>query len=80
MQDVAVKVMTYTEEVEAQRFWVEINLLKSLSFDRNIVQFYGCVLDEAHPMLVSPIPASSGLSSSPYLDASYVELKVSVGA
>ena len=52
VQDVAVKIMTYSEELEAQRFWVEINLLKSLSFDRNIVQFYGCVLDATHPMLV----------------------------
>lgn len=50
--DVAVKVLTYTEELEMQQFWVEINLLKSLSFHNNIVQFYGCVIDAANPMLV----------------------------
>ena len=50
--DVAVKVLTYTEELEMQQFWVEINLLKSLSFHNNIVQFYGVVIDAANPMLV----------------------------
>ena len=55
MQDVAIKVLSYSEELQMQQFWVEINLLKSLSFDRNVVQFYGVVLDEACPMLVSQL-------------------------
>jgi len=46
VQDVAVKVLTISEELELQQFWVEINLLKSLSYDRNIVQ------------VRSPIPTS----------------------
>ena len=55
VQDVAIKVLSYSEELQMQQFWVEINLLKSLSFDRNVVQFYGVVLDEACPMLVSQL-------------------------
>ena len=30
----------------------EINLMEKLSFDRNIVQFYGAVLSAPAPMLV----------------------------
>ena len=52
VQDVAIKVLTYSEELEMQQFWVEINLLKSLSYDHNIVQFYGCVVDTVNPVLV----------------------------
>jgi len=43
----------------------EISILKSISYDRNIVQFYGAVLSGSEPMLVleymqvrSPSPAS----------------------
>lgn len=52
VQDVAVKVLTISEELEMQQFWVEINLLKSLSYDRNIVQFYGCITDSPNPILI----------------------------
>ena len=30
----------------------EISILKSISYDRNIVQFYGAVLSGSEPMLV----------------------------
>ena len=30
----------------------EINILKRVSFNRNVVQFYGFCLDETAPMLV----------------------------
>jgi serine/threonine protein kinase len=35
-------------------WWVaqEISILKSISYDRNIVQFYGAVLSGSEPMLV----------------------------
>ena len=48
----AVKTMSYSDDLQLQQFHVEISLLKSLSFDRNIVQFYGAVLDSSCPMLV----------------------------
>ena len=48
VQDVAVKKLTIPEELEMQAFWVEINLLRSLSYDRNIVQ----VLTPLHPILL----------------------------
>ena len=33
----------------------EINILKRVSFNRNVVQFYGLCLDESAPMLVRPL-------------------------
>lgn len=56
VQDVAIKVLTYSEELLMQQFWVEIELMKQLSFDGNIVQFYGCVIDTLNPILVYPSP------------------------
>ena len=53
VQDVAIKMLNYNDELQLQQFCVEIQLLKSLSFDRNIVQFYGACLHDEHPMLVS---------------------------
>jgi hypothetical protein len=32
----------------------EINILKRVSFNRNVVQFYGFCLDKSAPMLVRP--------------------------
>lgn len=52
VQDIAVQLMTYPENMETQLFWAEVGLLKSVSADCNIVQFYGCVPDKSHPMLV----------------------------
>ena len=33
----------------------EIDILKRVSFNRNVVQFYGFCLDESAPMLVRPL-------------------------
>ena len=52
MQDVAVKVLHTTDDVQINQFCLEIKLLKSLSFDRNIVQFLGVCLHSGNPMLV----------------------------
>ena len=53
VQDVAVKMLSYSNELQLQQFCLEIRLLKSLSFDRNVVQFYGACLRDDHPMMVS---------------------------
>ena len=50
----AVKVLHTTDEIQINQFCLEIKLLKSLSFDRNIVQFLGVCLHAGSPMLVSP--------------------------
>ncbi|KAK9830253.1 hypothetical protein WJX72_010587 [[Myrmecia] bisecta] len=52
VQDVAVKVLTRADENQLRQFSKEISILKSLSFDRNIVQFYGACLQDSKPMLV----------------------------
>ena len=52
VQDVAVKMLTYSDDLELHQFCVEIKLLKSLSFDKNVVQFYGACLHFSRPMLV----------------------------
>ena len=54
VQDVAIKMLNYSDDLQLQQFCLEIQLLKSLSFDRNIVQFYGACLHDEHPVLVSP--------------------------
>ena len=45
VQDVAIKTLSYSDDLQLQQFLVEIKLLKSLSFDRNVVQFYGRCAD-----------------------------------
>ena len=50
--DVAIKTLLHRDEATHNQFLVEINLLRSLSFDRYIVQFYGACLTGQHPMLV----------------------------
>ncbi|KAK9811452.1 hypothetical protein WJX72_004105 [[Myrmecia] bisecta] len=52
VQDVAVKMLTRVDDEQLAQFRKEISILKSLSFDRNIVQFYGACLQEGRPMLV----------------------------
>ena len=48
----AIKILSYSDDLQLQQFLVEIKLLKSLSFDRNVVQFYGACLHPTCPMLV----------------------------
>ena len=58
----AVKMLSCSDDLQLQQILVEINLLKSLSFDRNVVQFYGACLQPQFPMLVlvcCPTPLSS---------------------
>ena len=50
--DIAIKTLLHTDEGHHSQFLVEINLLRSLSFDRYIVQFYGACLTSTHPMLI----------------------------
>ncbi|KAL3148068.1 hypothetical protein ABBQ38_014354 [Trebouxia sp. C0009 RCD-2024] len=52
VQPVAVKQITQADEWQMTQFIKEINLMEKLSFDRNIVQFYGAVLSAPAPMLV----------------------------
>lgn len=52
VQPVAVKKITQADEWQMTQFIKEINLMEKLSFDRNIVQFYGAVLSAPAPMLV----------------------------
>ncbi|KAK9829623.1 hypothetical protein WJX72_006940 [[Myrmecia] bisecta] len=52
VQDVAVKTLTRADSHQLQQFRKEISILKSLSFDRNIVQFYGACVQGGKPMLV----------------------------
>jgi len=59
VQDVAVKVLTISGELEMRQFWVEISLLKSLSYDRNIVQVH----PPARMVPPPPIPAAAVASS-----------------
>ena len=66
MQDVAVKTLSHSDDLQLQQFIVEIQLLKSLSFDKNIVQFYGACLHPSCPMLVLvSLVASSGMNGLP---------------
>ena len=61
IQDVAVKTLLYGDDLHHKQFLVEINLLRSLSFNRNVVQFYGACMQSAHPMLVlvrAPLPSA----------------------
>ena len=50
-QDICVQRMT-TEAPICVPAVQEINLMEKLSFDRNIVQFYGAVLSGTAPMLI----------------------------
>lgn len=52
VQPVAVKKITQADDWQMTQFIKEINLMEKLSFDRNIVQFYGAVLSAPAPMLV----------------------------
>ena len=57
--DVAIKTLLHRDEATHNQFLVEINLLRSLSFDRHMVQFYGACLTSQFPMLVLVRPQGS---------------------
>lgn len=48
---VTVQVLHASDDSQTKAFQKEISILKSISYDRNIVQFYGAVLTD-RPMLV----------------------------
>lgn len=50
----------------------EIELLRSLSFDANIVQFYGACLQEENTMMVLEYMAVSNLMAPCYMHLLYV--------
>ncbi|KAK9829556.1 hypothetical protein WJX72_006471 [[Myrmecia] bisecta] len=52
VQNVAVKMLTRLDQHQLDQFKKEISMLKKLSYDRNIVQFYGACMQEGKPMLV----------------------------
>ncbi|KAK9834170.1 hypothetical protein WJX81_004930 [Elliptochloris bilobata] len=52
VQDAAVKVLTNVDAGQLKVFSNEIQLLKRISYDRNIVQFYGACLETQPPMLM----------------------------
>ncbi|KAL0046581.1 hypothetical protein WJX82_004436 [Trebouxia sp. C0006] len=52
VQPVAIKVLNQTDAHQLAEFAKEIQLLRKLSFDRNIVQFYGACLQEENTMMV----------------------------
>ncbi|KAK9834205.1 hypothetical protein WJX81_008121 [Elliptochloris bilobata] len=52
VQDAAVKLLTNVDAAHMAVFLDEVRLLKRISFDRNIVQFYGACLETKLPMLV----------------------------
>lgn len=52
VQQVAIKVLNHTDANELANFAKEIHLLRKLSFDRNIVQWYGACLQEENTMMV----------------------------
>lgn len=64
VQDVAVKVLFDADEAALSRFIKEISLLKSLNYDRNIVQFYGARLRVGQtPMMVLEFMEGGNLRS-----------------
>eukprot|EP00891_Asterochloris_glomerata_P007932 jgi/Astpho2/7932/Aster-06406 len=57
VQDVAVKVLGHSGPAQLQQFEHEIKLLKGISFDRNIIQFYGaCLKTESTVLVVEYMP------------------------
>ncbi|KAL0019977.1 hypothetical protein WJX79_004684 [Trebouxia sp. C0005] len=52
VQQVAIKVLNQADAQQLAEFAKEIQLLRKLSFDRNIVQFYGACLQEENTMMV----------------------------
>ena len=67
VQDVAVKMLHYGDSEDGLKQFVdECCILKSLNYDRNVVQFYGaCLLSGRTPMLVCGAPsAKPGLAAS----------------
>ncbi|KAK9825364.1 hypothetical protein WJX81_004084 [Elliptochloris bilobata] len=63
VQDAAVKLLTNVDAIQLALFIEEIQLLKRISFDRNVVQFYGACLESQPPMLVMEYMAGGDLFS-----------------
>ncbi|KAL3145136.1 hypothetical protein ABBQ38_001740 [Trebouxia sp. C0009 RCD-2024] len=61
VQQVAIKVIDHTDAQQLAEFAKEIELLRSLSFDANIVQFYGACLQEENTMMVLEYMAGGDL-------------------
>ena len=68
VQDVAVKMLHYADSEDGlKQFVSECCILKSLNYDRNIVQFYGaCLLSGLTPMLVRSTPCRTASRDIPY--------------
>eukprot|EP00884_Botryococcus_braunii_P012256 jgi/Botrbrau1/21030/Bobra.0144s0042.1 len=52
VQDVAVKIMVKISPADLRQFHKEVAILKNLSFDKNIVQFYGACVGGPCPLLI----------------------------
>ncbi|KAL3142557.1 hypothetical protein ABBQ38_002877 [Trebouxia sp. C0009 RCD-2024] len=52
VQEVAIKILAAADDQQLHAFKKEIAVLRSLSYDRNLVQFYGACLEREHAMLV----------------------------
>eukprot|EP00891_Asterochloris_glomerata_P002164 jgi/Astpho2/2164/fgenesh1_pg.00040_%23_20_t len=61
VQDVAVKVLANADETQLRYFEQEIKMMKQVSFDRNIVQFYGCCLQIQDCMLLTELMSGGDL-------------------
>ncbi|KAL0039658.1 hypothetical protein WJX77_004541 [Trebouxia sp. C0004] len=61
VQEVAVKVLINSDEMQVQMFQEEIRLLRSVSFDRNIVQFCGACLQPTDTMMILEYMAGGDL-------------------
>lgn len=61
VQEVAVKVLINSDEIQVQMFQEEIRILRSVSFDRNIVQFCGACLQPTDTMMILEYMAGGDL-------------------
>ncbi|KAL3143559.1 hypothetical protein ABBQ38_002357 [Trebouxia sp. C0009 RCD-2024] len=61
VQDVAVKVLINSDAIQVRMFQEEIRLLRSVSFDRNIVQFCGACLQPSDTMMILEYMAGGDL-------------------
>lgn len=70
VQEVAVKLLLSRGEDQLLAFEKEIGILKSISYDRNIVQFYGACMMGAEPMLLVEYCEGGDLRRALNLDSS----------
>ena len=52
VQEVAIKKLTHVDGWQLQQFQKEIDLLRALSYDKNVVQFFGASMQPDNPVLV----------------------------